>query len=78
MTTATNQAPPDRVYTVRYVSRHWVGKPDPSGFGQCEITYRDPSAAHEAALSLKFTGDAKPAFVKGLTELLSRHSKGEK
>ena len=56
MTTATNQVPPDRVYAVRYVSRHWVGKPDPSGHGQCEVTYRDPSAAHEAALSLKSKG----------------------
>jgi len=54
--THLNQVPSNRVYVVRYVSRHWVGKPDPFGHGKYEVSYRDPSAAHEAALGLASKG----------------------
>ncbi|NBT35435.1 MAG: hypothetical protein EBT03_07830 [Betaproteobacteria bacterium] len=48
--------PHDRIYVVRYISRNWIGKPDPSGFGKYEIIYRDPSAAHEEAMRLVSQG----------------------
>ena len=53
---ASVMVPSNRVYVVEYVGRQWVGKPDPSGFGKCRVHYRDPSAAHEAAMGLELKG----------------------
>lgn len=53
---ASVMVPANRVYVVEYVYRQWVDKPDPSGFGKCRVIYRDPSAAHEAALNLQSKG----------------------
>jgi hypothetical protein len=64
---ASSMVPSNRVYVVKYVTKHWVGKPDPSGLGKYEVHYRDPSAAHEAATSLTLKGHKVTGICLGNT-----------
>ena len=49
----TSEAP---YFRLVYVSKSWVGKPDPSGFGQSSLTSPDYSWLHEYAMKLKSGG----------------------
>ena len=44
-----------RVYRVTYVYRTWKREPH-SPFATASVDYRDPSAAHEAAMKLREKG----------------------
>jgi hypothetical protein len=43
-------------FRIVYVSKHWVGKPDPSGFGTCTLASDDYSWLHEQAQKLASRG----------------------
>lgn len=44
------------VFSVRYVCRHWVGKPDPNGWGKCAQSFYSLDEAERKAERLKAKG----------------------
>jgi hypothetical protein len=43
-------------YVVFYTCRHWVGKPDPHGWGKCSNVFRTAADAESAALRMRERG----------------------
>ena len=44
------------MYAVDYICRHWVGKPDPSGFGKCCQVFGSLAEAERKVEQLKAKG----------------------